>query len=123
MSGTLSSRTGTHHAPNRFAFVWLLLPETAGRSIFEIEQVSLERSQRGRRDRSSVSPIHQMYQAGLSARQFKTYDTSKLVAEKQKELGIDVEKPFDQDKLDKMEADDKDREISHFEDSRGQAFA
>lgn len=61
-----------------------------------------------------------MYEAGLPARKFKSYDTSNLVADKQRELGLEEEKLSVPDK---MELDDKDREISHFEDSRGQAFA
>jgi hypothetical protein len=54
-----------------------------------------------------------MYQAGLPARKFKSYDTSNLVAERQRELGIEEHKLSVPDK---MELDDKDREISHVED-------
>lgn len=61
-----------------------------------------------------------MYEVGLPARKFKSYDTSNLVADKQRKLGLEEEKLSVPDK---MELDDKDREISHFEDSRGQAFA
>jgi hypothetical protein len=55
-----------------------------------------------------------MYQAGLSARAFKSYDTTILVAEKQRELGLREEETYVQSKLD---LDDKDRELSHIEKS------
>jgi hypothetical protein len=60
-----------------------------------------------------------MYQAGIPARKFKTYDTSELIAEKQREMGLDDDKLPDQEK---MGLDDKALEVSHVEDLRAQSL-